>query len=45
LKIESTTKEGNMIMEVTEINKESLNAADFTIPADYKEVKGGMFGR
>lgn len=44
LKIESGTKEGNMVMEVTEIKKESLNASDFTIPSDYKETKG-MFGR
>jgi hypothetical protein len=43
LRIESITKEGNMIIEVTEIKRESLNAADFTIPADYKETQG-MFG-
>jgi hypothetical protein len=43
LRIESIAKEGNMIMEVTEIKREALNAADFTIPADYKE-KPGMFG-
>ncbi len=39
LKIEASTKDGNMILEMTEIKRESLNAADFTIPADYKEVK------
>jgi hypothetical protein len=44
LKMESNTKEGNMIMEVTEIKKEPLNATDFTIPSDYKETKG-MFGK
>ena len=43
LRIESITKEGNMIMEVLEIKRESLNAADFTIPANYKET-AGMFG-
>ncbi len=40
LKIESSMKEGNMVMEVTEIKRESQNAADFTIPSDFKEVKG-----
>jgi len=44
LRIESTMKEGNMLMECTEIKKESLNASDFVIPSDFKEVKG-MFGR
>lgn len=44
LKIESSMKDGNMIMEVTEFKRESLNAADFIIPADYKETQG-MFGR
>ncbi len=44
LRIESTMKEGSMVMEVTEIKHESLNAADFTIPSDYKETQG-MFGR
>ncbi len=44
LRMESITKEGNMVMEVTEIKRESLNAADFTIPSDYKETQG-MFGR
>jgi len=43
LRIESSSKEGTMVMEVTEIKRESLNAADFTIPADYKETQG-MFG-
>jgi hypothetical protein len=39
LKIENATAQGNMVMEVTEIRRESLNAADFTIPADFKEGK------
>jgi hypothetical protein len=43
LRIESMTREGNMVMEVTEIKRESLNAADFIIPPDYKETQG-MFG-
>jgi len=43
LRIESFTKEGNMVMEVTEIKRESLSASDFTIPSDYKETQG-MFG-
>src|SRR6478736_1677372 len=43
LKIESSSKEGNMVMEVTEIKRESLNASDFAIPSDYKETQG-MFG-
>lgn len=42
LKIESSTKEGNMVMEVTEIKREALNASDFTIPSDFKEVKMGF---
>jgi len=40
LKIEMKTNEMNMTMEATEIKKESLSAADFTIPADFKEVPG-----
>ncbi|HTH57826.1 MAG TPA: DUF4412 domain-containing protein [Cyclobacteriaceae bacterium] len=40
LKIESNMKEGSMVMEVTEITKQSLNASDFTIPSDYTEKKG-----
>ncbi len=43
LKIESSMKEGNMTMEVTEIKRESQSASDFTIPSDYKEVKGMGF--
>ncbi len=44
LRVESKSKEGTMIMEVTEIKRESLNASDFIIPDDYKETQG-MFGR
>ncbi len=43
LRIESNTPQGQMIMEVQEIKRESLNAADFTIPSDYSETQG-MFG-
>ncbi len=44
LRIEVGTPQGKMIMEVTDFKAETLNAADFTIPSDYKETKG-MFGR
>ena len=40
LKIEASTNGVNMNMEVTEIKKESLSDADFTIPADFKETPG-----
>jgi hypothetical protein len=43
LRIESSTPQGQMTMEVTDFKRESLNASDFTIPADYKETPG-MFG-
>jgi Domain of unknown function (DUF4412) len=39
LKMEMSMKEGNTVMEVTEIKKETLDAAEFTIPTDFKEVK------
>ncbi len=45
LKVESSMPQGKMVMEVTEIKKESLNPADFTIPSDYTESKGMMGGR
>jgi hypothetical protein len=45
LKVEASTPQGKMIMEVTDIKKESLNAADFAIPSDYTESKGMMGGR
>jgi len=40
MKVESQTPQGNMVMEVTEVKKQSLNASDFTIPYDYTERKG-----
>lgn len=40
LKIEMITPEAKMIMEVTEMKREPLNAADFSLPADFKEIKG-----
>ncbi|HOX83982.1 MAG TPA: DUF4412 domain-containing protein, partial [Chryseolinea sp.] len=40
LKMEMTMPEGSMMMEVTEIKKESLSDSLFEVPADYKEVKG-----
>ncbi len=43
LRIEMSTPEGNMIMEVAELKRETLSASDFVIPSDYKEVK--MSGR
>ncbi len=45
LRIESSTEQGNMIMEVAEIKRESMPDSDFTIPADFKETKGMMGGR
>ncbi len=44
LRVASNMTEGNVTMEVTEIKKESLNAADFSLPADFKETQG-MFGK
>jgi len=44
LRIEASTPQGQMIMEVQEIKRESLNAADFTIPADFKETQGMFRG-
>ena len=40
LRIEMGTEQMNMIMEVTEIKKETLPSSDFVIPADFKETKG-----
>jgi Domain of unknown function (DUF4412) len=40
LRIELTMPEGRVILEVTDLKKEFLTAAEFQIPADYKEVKG-----
>ncbi len=42
LKIEMNTPEAKVIIEVTEIKRETLNASDFSIPTDYK-VTQGMF--
>lgn len=38
LRMEMVSAEMNMVMEVTDIKKESLPADDFTIPADFKEI-------
>ena len=43
LKVEMTMPEGNMVMEVTEIKRETVSAADVSIPADFKEGKAGMY--
>lgn len=40
MKVESQTPQGNMVLEVTEVTKQSLSASDFTIPSDYTEKKG-----
>ena len=47
LKMEMNTPEMKLTMEATEIKKQTIPATDFTIPADYKEVKGMgmMMGR
>jgi hypothetical protein len=44
LRVESNAPEGNMVMEVSEIKKESLSATEFVIPPDFKETKS-PFGR
>lgn len=38
LKMEMMMPQGKMVMEVTELKKQSLSSADFAIPAGYKEV-------
>lgn len=43
MRIEASSGEGNVTMEVTEIKRENLNDSDFTLPSDYKETQG-MFG-
>jgi soluble cytochrome b562 len=43
LKMELTTPQMMMVMEATEIKKESLPASDFVIPAGFTETKG--FGK
>ncbi len=39
LKVEMNWPEGKMLMEATQVKRESLSAELFTIPSDYKEVK------
>lgn len=39
LKMEMTMPEGNMVMQVTEIKKETLSSSDFKIPAGFTETK------
>ena len=39
LKIEMASPEGNMVMEVTEIKRQPMSDAEFSIPADFKEAK------
>lgn len=39
LKMEFAMPQGKMIMEAVEIKREKLSDSDFTIPADFKEVK------
>lgn len=39
LKVEMSAPQGNMVMEVKEIKRETLNDADFKIPAGFKETK------
>jgi hypothetical protein len=40
LRIEMGNEQMNMIMEVTDIKKETLPSSDFVIPTDFKETKG-----
>ena len=42
LKMEVEQPDGKITMEVTDISKSSLNKNDFSIPSDFKEVKGMM---
>ena len=44
LKMEMTSPEGKMTMQVLEIKRQSLPASEFELPADYKEVKS-MYGK
>jgi hypothetical protein len=43
LRVEMPNPQMNMVMEVTDIKKESLPDADFAIPADFTETKA-VFG-
>lgn len=38
LKMEMFNPQGKMVMEVTELKKQSLSSADFALPAEFKEV-------
>lgn len=38
LRVEMKLPEANMTMEVTDIKRESLSAADFSIPSDFKKI-------
>lgn len=40
LRMEMASPQGNMVMEVAEIKKQTLSDAEFSIPAGFKEVKG-----
>jgi hypothetical protein len=42
LKMEMTMPEGKMVMQVTEIKRQSLPATAFQLPPDYKEVKSSF---
>lgn len=39
LKVEMKMPQGNMVMEVSDLKKQSLPASDFAIPAGFKEVQ------
>lgn len=43
LKIEMSIQEAKIVMEIADIKREKLNAADFTVPGDFKETPGGAF--
>jgi hypothetical protein len=43
LKTEMSAPQGKMIMEVTEIKKQSLPSSEFAIPSGYKEVPFAVF--
>ncbi len=44
MRVESILPEGSMVMEMSEIKNEKLNASDFAIPTDFKETKSS-YGR
>jgi Domain of unknown function (DUF4412) len=44
LRIEIKSAQADIMMEVTEIKRETLDASDFAIPADFKETPG-MYGK